>query len=220
VSESLKSLRKYTPANVEVVIYKNNCELSMPADSNYVIFGGIIGDYDGIAVARNKCLRASKGDIIILIDDDILVCKNYITPFLEAFQSDAQIGIVGYDGCILIDEGFLEMAHINPTVIEPHYFDSPYAIRREMLNQIGSYDERLGKYGCDNTDLCLRARKHGWKLQKIINPGIMHFRESTRSIFGRLNPEETESRKSLLRMRKKYPLGWSQKLQLKVEKIL
>ncbi|MEM7599895.1 MAG: glycosyltransferase [Verrucomicrobiota bacterium] len=47
------------------------------------------------------------------------------------------------------------------------------AIRREMLEQIGFFDERYFLY-YEETDLCLRARRQGWTIQFLPEAVVHH----------------------------------------------
>jgi len=230
IQESLNALLQYTPIEVEIVLYQNNTELpfqlhrgysdeGLPHWQNAIICGGTSGAIDGIAVARNKCIKESCGEIIIWIDDDIIVCRDYVHAFQAPFATDDSVGIVGYDACKLMgNEVFVDLCHVDPFNVQPDYFDSPYAIRGDMIHEIGGYDENLGKYDCDNTDLCLRAYQNGWKLHPIVNPGIVHWMGSTRDILKATDLEHIEWQKSFNRMNLVHPKGWRQRVGLKSEK--
>ena len=47
--------------------------------------------------------------------------------------------------------------------------------RRAMLDQIGPFDERFFMY-CEDTDLCLRAWKTGWKVHYLVEAQVIHDR--------------------------------------------
>lgn len=210
IAEALRALFEHTPQNTEIVIYENNTKLPFRIDrNNFILFGHWTGEFDGIAKTRNRCIDKSTGDVIIWIDDDIIVCPGYIDAFTKPFELDNKAGIVGYDACKLIGgENFIDLCHVNPFEVTPDYFDSPYAVRRAMINEIGNYDESLGKYDCDNTDLCLRAYQNRWKLHPIQNPGITHWMGSTRDVLKQTDVKRVEWRKSFERMNEKHHLGW------------
>ena len=47
-------------------------------------------------------------------------------------------------------------------------------VRREVINQIGYFDERYFAYQ-EDSDYCLQARKTGWKIYYIPQAQVIHF---------------------------------------------
>lgn len=52
------------------------------------------------------------------------------------------------------------------------------AVRRQVLDQIGYLDEGYAFY-CQDLDVCLRARRHGWKVALLPAVGVVHHQGAT-----------------------------------------
>ena len=56
----------------------------------------------GLVEARNICWKESRGDIVCIIDDDLILSRTWLEEILKAFSSDEKIG--GVSGPTLISE--------------------------------------------------------------------------------------------------------------------
>lgn len=123
-------------------------------------------------------------DLIILINDDVFVEKNWLSEIVKGFDKDQQIGIIGtkllypdgktiqHAGGIMYpngrtwhrgnreeDKGQWDIAD------EPDYVTgASFAIRREIIDKLGYLDEDYKPGYFEETDLCWRARRVGYKI--------------------------------------------------------
>lgn len=164
-----------------------------------------------IPAARNLCLSVATGDIIIWMDDDIMPLEPFVSSFIALFIADDKVGVAGYDGCV-VNESFEKDNerhshwYVDPMRSHVDYFYSPYAIRKQMINEIGNYDENLSMCDGDNTELCIRAMINGWKLQGIEPIDMLHWKESTRLTLYETGVAERKRTKEVLK--EKFPVGW------------
>ena len=213
VQQTFTALQQYTPNEHEIVILQNGNLLSQPLIRDVVLLH--TSERLGIPQARNYCIQHSTGEVIIWIDDDVEVVYGFVEAFLNPFIDDANVGFVGYE-TLIINENFWGQwfIDINDTNGNFDYFDSPYAISKSMLDDIGWYDEQTGPLVCDNTDLCLRAWQSGkWKLKPIQNIGLRHWHGSTTYWLIRSKIITTLIRsqwtiKVVNYMQQKHPAGW------------
>lgn len=233
IEQSFNSLVKHTPDDCQVIVLQNNYELPYEIPKRFIVLNS--NEYLGIAQARMKCWEYVDGDIVIWHDDDVVSFPDYVDWFIQSFKeiphdvvmndgyidekkkigkftSVDEIAIVGYEAAItsdMIDDQWF----INPREIEADYFDSPYAVRKDIVDKLGGYDISLGKYTCDGNDLCLRMQSKGWKLFPIEEPElphkIIHYREKTRYALGIniLRDWDYEFGKSRQRMLQKHHNG-------------
>lgn len=133
----------------------------------------------GFGAAVNQAIRASTAPFILTINDDTVLDPNCLAAMLRAIESHYEIGMCapqirlhGQDrldsaGMLLCrDASSKQRGHLEP----PDRYSRPgqtlfpsgcaALYRREMLDEIGLFDERFFLY-CEDTDLGLRAR---WKL--------------------------------------------------------
>lgn len=143
---------------------------------------------EGLPHARNEGIAASKGDIIIFCDDDVLLESGWITAHVNGF-SDKQIGAIG--GRIL-ERGQEKVDVPNPGYI--NVFGRPVgnfassqkgyirtvrggnmSFRKTVLDQVGVFDTNfIGTAILEETDLSYRILSAGYKIMYEPNAGLLH----------------------------------------------
>ena len=131
----------------------------------------------GLGGARNVGWRAARGEIIVFTDDDCYPEADYLTQISSCF-SDPRYGFVG--GRVLLHDpsDYPITIQLSDRRVEfpPRSFIPPgqihganFAFRREVLELIGGFDERLGagtRYqSAEDTDAMARVSAAGrWGL--------------------------------------------------------
>lgn len=114
----------------------------------------------GFTKATNIGIQASLGEIVLLFNDDAIIlnyCKknHWMNWLLSPFWSDPSVGLTG------VHELYCHHS-------QAHFFVGYcVACRRKMLEEIGILDEIFSPGAGEDTDLCIRARLHGWKTQNV-----------------------------------------------------
>ena len=168
----------------------------------------------GYTRAANCGLRASASSWAILLNSDTIVPFGWIGEMLKVGESDPNIGIIGpasntaswQSAPLLFDEdgdwaanplteglSVQYMQEIASANAPPQGIDLPfingfaYMIRRELIEDIGIFDEETfgAGYGEEN-DYCVRARKAGWKLVFTPNSYVYHAQSKSYGIQERL----------------------------------
>lgn len=142
----------------------------------------------GFVKSCNLGMRAGTSSQLVLLNSDALVPPGWLSRLLACVEADPKIGIVNplsneaanlsiplAPGCnyLGMDEWFVRSR-------EPAYPDIVTAVghclmlRRQMLDQIGLFDEIFGMGYCEETDLCLRAMKTGWRVVACDNVYMFH----------------------------------------------
>ena len=128
----------------------------------------------GLGGARNVGWRAARGEIVAFTDDDCYPQQDYLTHIRGCF-SDPRYGFVGgrvllYDPLdypITIQLSDRRMEFPPRSYIAPgQVHGANFAFRRQVLQAIGGFDERLGagtKYhSAEDTDAMARVSALGW----------------------------------------------------------
>lgn len=135
--------------------------------------------------ARNAGFSVAEGEVIAFLDDDVVVCEEWSKHILEPYRDDRVGGVGGrvipYDKPITY---FVKMNKLNVGKVYRDglvlgNFDAPLSncievdhlpgcdmsFRRSLLIKIGGFDENF-KGNCfrDDTDVCMRIKKLGYKL--------------------------------------------------------
>tara|TARA_Y100001958_G_C21142991_1_gene481185 strand:- start:193 stop:1107 length:915 start_codon:yes stop_codon:yes gene_type:complete len=121
----------------------------------------------GLAMARNKGIKAGDSNMVAFLDGDMVVKKNWLKSFLPYFN-ESVVAVMG-------DNTAPKNISLNP--VEKYYFGNlrgarkykdgeriPFQymlfgnamLKRVVLQECGYFDESIKKYGGEDTDLSLR----------------------------------------------------------------
>lgn len=155
----LKSIVSFTDLyDAEIIVVANGCtestlDVCNPIDLELLWFDEAIG----YAKACNEGMRKAKGEYIVLLNNDTVLLEQqkntWIELMLRAFW-DPRMAISGpmMSWCPYAEYSFL----IGFCIM----------IRKEFLDIQGLYDESFEAYG-EDTDLCVRAQRTGWKIKQV-----------------------------------------------------
>ncbi len=153
----------------------------------------------GVAGGRNVGINyvQEKGtDYVLLLDNDTIVDKDFITEMVKVGEEDERVGIltgkiyfysepdkiwcagcslslyrrhmraIGYDE---IDRGqYDEMREVD------HVAGCCLMIKKKVIDEIGLLDQNFIEYFTEDTDWCLRAKKKGYKVVYVPRSKIWH----------------------------------------------
>ncbi|MEA2019484.1 MAG: glycosyltransferase, partial [Campylobacterota bacterium] len=175
----------------------------------------------------NNGFKNSKADFVILLNSDTIVTKNWIEKIILCFESNKEFGIVGPlsnaaswqtvpvrdnpAGGWLVNEipsGYSvdKIGLLVETVSKRIYPEVPsvngfcYAIKRDVLNTIGTLDEKYFPTGYgEEDDFSIRARNHGYKIAVVDDTYIFHaksksYSHETRIIFSKNGRESLDKK--------------------------
>lgn len=143
--------------------------LSLPFPVSYCVEAA-----RGYSQARNRTLQeaGSEIDFIAFIDDDELPAENWLEDLLST-QAKFGAGLVAGPVIPLLPTDTPEW------VVKGRFFERPHRqtgaeletagagnllISREVLSSVGSFDDRFGGSGGEDTDFTMRARRAGYTI--------------------------------------------------------
>jgi GT2 family glycosyltransferase len=135
--------------------------------------------------ARNVGLKQASGDVVAYIDDDVVVSRYWSRRLLESYK-DGNVAAVGgrvlpygsketfyvpvKDAAIgkVLDNGFV-VGNFDTPLQQEKLVDSligcNMSFRKELLMKAGGFDENFkGTCYRDDTDVCLRLKRQGYKI--------------------------------------------------------
>lgn len=180
----IDSIFEHTPEPFELIIVDNASKdgtidyLKTIADK--VKF--IINDRNlGFAGAVNQGFAAAGGSTLLLLNNDTIVTRHWLSNLLNCVHSSPEIGIVGPVTNYISGGQLIETSY--STIAEMHQFASHYnqsdssrwivtgkmtgfcmLMRREVFEQVGYMDEGFEIGNCEDDDFALRTQLAGYEL--------------------------------------------------------
>lgn len=124
----------------------------------------IVSKKRGISVQRNTGVKIAKGDILLFLDADTTLKQDFLTHMNNAFNDKNVVSAVGYvrsygrkrDRVTL--RSYSEAVRIL-SVLRPYMCGSCMAVRKNIFEKVGGFDENL--YTAEDVDIGLKIRKYG-----------------------------------------------------------
>ena len=148
----------------------------------------------GFSAAVNEGIRATKSDFVILLNNDVGVTPGWLDTIMPLFDDEEVFAVS--PRIVLPSRGDLDegaktgfwhhgmfftdqrqgVAEVTPIL----YATGAAAVyRREMLEQLGGFDEAYSPFYWEDTDLGYRAWKRGWKT--LYQPGSLVYHAHSES---------------------------------------
>lgn len=188
----------------------------------------------GYAKGYNDALQAVDADIYCLINSDVEVTQNWLTPILDVFEKDKNVAIIQPKILDYKEKSTFEYAGAAGGFID--FFGYPYCrgrvfnslekdihqfddiseifwasgaclfIRSEVFHQLNGFDEDYFAHQ-EEIDLCWRTNNIGYKINYVGTSTVFHVGGAT---LRETNPHKTflNFRNSLLNVVKNVPKRW------------
>jgi GT2 family glycosyltransferase len=144
----------------------------------------------GLSVSRNIGLAHARAPLIVFTDDDCRVEPDWLPSLQREFAEDPALGLL-FGAVLLRPEdraaGYAAefeparravFQHAFPDIRRPWGVGANMAIRREVFDRVGTFDELLGAgaplHAGEETDLTIRALSAGFKLAHTADARVLH----------------------------------------------
>lgn len=145
-----------------------------------------LGARQGLNAARNAGLRASSGELVVYVDDDVEAGPGWLEALLSAARADSQTAIftgpirARFDGAAWRGCGRegppITALDLGPADCwAPHAWGANMAIRRTAFSVAGEFDERRSGGGDEEE----WQRRHGGRIRYVAAAGLDHRRAGT-----------------------------------------
>lgn len=204
LKECLNSLRRQTWKEFEIILLDNgSTDGSVEyVEENFPGWVRILANErnEGFSGGNNRGIRAASGKYIVLLNNDAQADPRWLEELVKVAGENPRAGMLAckiylQGGSKIIDNvghliyrdglnrgrGRLEADLGQYEKMEEVFFPSGCAAlyRREMLDEVGLFDEDFFAYG-DDTDLGLKGRLAGWKCL-YVPTAVVHHRYSQSS---------------------------------------
>jgi GT2 family glycosyltransferase len=187
----------------------------------------LLGENRGIAAAFNAGIEASGTEYVVLLNNDTELDPGWLEALVRAAEDRPESGLFAsrlvdfYDRSVLDGAGDAMRLSGLPYRLghgerDRGRFDKPGYVfgacaaaalyRREMLDEVGLFDEDFGSY-CEDGDLSFRAQLAGYRCFYV--PGAVVYHMGSASTGGKRSPTATRlgSRNSFSLLVKNLPLS-------------
>jgi GT2 family glycosyltransferase len=222
LSSCIQSAKEQTYPNIEVILVDN---ASTDGSAEYIknLFPDLLlianQENLGYGGGNNRGIQEARGKYIFILNNDTEIEKECVEELWRCMESNPEIGVTTpkillYDrrnrisaaGLTIYPDGLsIGRGRLEPQEkynrMEEVFFGSGCAslLRKEMLEQIGLFDEDFFAYA-EDTDLGWRARLAGWKAFYVPEAVVYHHHSKT---FGTYSP-----RKAFLVERNRIWVAW------------
>lgn len=171
-----KAMIELTETCLESLKYGRPDEVIVVDDGSPIIkrFSGVKQifrqDNGGFPKCANTGWKAATGDILILSNNDIIYTPGWLEAIIKPLNE-------GYDiSSVVMSDRTWET---RDEITEGDFFGSLWAMKREVYDKIGGFDERFTKGCFEDKDYHIRARKAGFKIGKNHAVVVEHYGRAT-----------------------------------------
>ncbi len=149
-------------------------------------------DNAGAPRARNQALAKARGEYVVFLDNDVMTTDGWLRRLLFHAEVDGKSGCVGpitdraghmqevpYSGTSSVEdvERFAaERAGAHPRKFRFQTLMTSFCmlVRREVVDEIGGFDERFSPWGFEDDDFSMRAALAGFRNRVALDVFVRH----------------------------------------------
>jgi GT2 family glycosyltransferase/Flp pilus assembly protein TadD len=218
----LKYIEQHTPETYEIIflnsgVTKTVLKFTKQLAEKYLNYQLLnVGENIGWPECINKGIRASAGEFIVILHNDVVVSEGWLSDMLECINRDSKIGLVGpmtnkADGIQKdINTNYHSIDHFETyakkfrklnryrRVKAKNISEICIIFRRELIEEIGYFDDNLNAEAVAVEDLCFRIAMQGYENLVAADVYIHHYdRHNSKKNHRGIEQIKVEDRKAL-----------------------
>jgi GT2 family glycosyltransferase len=212
----LESLASQTvaPGSYEVVVSLDAC-----GDGTEGMLGELRVPYElrrveparrGRAAACNAAIAAARGEVLIVLDDDMTAAEELLARHLVHHPPGSRRCVLGAVPVALREGGTHAARHVKERFdrhlsrlgdrdhleLPRSFYSGNASLRTEVIRAVGGFDESFGFYGNEDVELALRLREAGVRLE--FDPAALAHQEYGKDLVGLQRDTEEKGRTTVL----------------------
>lgn len=189
LKDCIYSIKRHTNEPYEIIVVDNGSsdgtvDICRQEGITFISLANNIG----FPAACNKGLKIATGDTLLLLNNDVIVTRNWLQNMLNCLNSETNIGIVGpltnyASGKQQIDMPYTSLEEMSNQLNEPdaskwlqvdRIVGLCFLFKRELMDRIGLLDERYSPGHFEDDDYCYRARNAGYTFRIAGDVFVFH----------------------------------------------
>ncbi|HYR75271.1 MAG TPA: glycosyltransferase [Pyrinomonadaceae bacterium] len=177
----------------------------------------------GFAAANNIGLKLATGDYLVLLNNDTVVTRGWLSALIRHLRRDPKIGMIGPVTNAIANEAKVEVDYT--TVEDMPVWAADYvrkhdaqvlpismlamfcvAMRREVFEEVGPLDERFGVGMFEDDDYARRLRGAGYELRLARDSFVHHWQRASFRLIA-----DEEYRRIYQENQNKYEIKWGKR---------
>ncbi|SPF55825.1 Glycosyl transferase 2 family protein (fragment) [Candidatus Desulfosporosinus infrequens] len=196
--QCIESIRQNTPEPYELIVVDNgSTDGTVEYLKGQVDIKAVFNSSNfGFGKGCNQGLEVASGDNILFLNNDTVVTVNWLGNMLRLLYSQQQIGLVGpVSNCVSghqqINVTYAELSCLADFAREYCAKNAGgyrrvfrlvgfcLLVKKEVIDQIGGFDEMFGLGNFEDDDFCLRAVQAGFHLMIALDSFVHHIGQVT-----------------------------------------
>lgn len=187
------SSQSLSKSDFEIIVVENGVTESVRTlmrdfENLFPHFRFLHEDRPGQALARNRGIRATSGELVVFVDDDVIPDSHFLAEHLRAHRQYPDAAVLGY---VRFPWSGLEsplhwvLAH-RPEYLNSYHFRDPHnipfvhfytcnsAVPRSLFSSMGVFDEALSGYGFEDSEFAYRLVRSGHRIVFAPRASALH----------------------------------------------
>ena len=187
--EEIKELIMLDDGTKDKYVQEDSAKFLKDIDKQYNIPVSFYGSEDshGAAAVRMKAVIVAAGDTLVFLDPDVMVNKGWLLPLMAHLYKEPESLAVPHFDNVLKPNRFFPLPESYGAIfgwsLNTYWYDTfqkadrpfatavmrgnAFAVKKEFLLRLGSFDEGLGQHGGENLELSLRTWLCGGKVEIV-----------------------------------------------------